>query len=218
MRSKLPNVIKEINNMKRKLLLITIAFAGLFWPVHRAFMASGGFNKVVVVPVPPMKGRKTEKQFYSMLNNSGKSYQTWLKRGKGYIKRREYEQAILAFRKAIDLRPAEEEARFLLAWSYEKRGLEGLPGDSTNWEKLAENEYNKAINLADHLPARYNLAVLLRRNRRFSEARSHLEHILLVNPALALKKKAQAELADLFHQDMRPRHISIEGGERFAHD
>jgi tetratricopeptide (TPR) repeat protein len=213
MHGKLPTVIKEHNNMKRIIFLTFIAGIALLLPVHHAFTGSNEFNSRNTAPVPPRKGRKSEIKFNSMLDNSGKDFPLWMAKGKGYIKRKEYEQAILAFRKALFLRPADEEARFLLAWSYEKRGGEGLPGDRTNWQLLAEKEYRKAIELADHLPSRFNLAILLRQKRKFQEARVHLEHILLVDGNKFLAKKAQEELAAIFHQDMRPRHISREYGD-----
>ncbi len=196
--------------MKRKNLLLTVATIGLFWPMGHAFMAGDGFVKTVTAPIAPINGRKAESRANGLLNNSGVSYSTWLRRGRNYINRREYEQAILAFRKALRLRPAEEEARFLLAWCYEKRGLEGLPGDATDWDMLAEQEYLAAVSLADHLPARYNLALLYRRHERFGEARAHLEHILLTGKRNSLAQMAEAELSDIFHQDMRPRHIAVD--------
>ena len=67
-----------------------------------------------------------------------------------------------------------------------------------------------AIELADHLPSRYNLAILQRRLERYDEARRNLEHILLVTDSKTLKKKASDELQALFHQDVRPRGISNE--------
>ncbi|GAB4276229.1 MAG: hypothetical protein Kow0029_18070 [Candidatus Rifleibacteriota bacterium] len=196
--------------MNRKLLFLIIIIFGLILPAHRAFMASNRFEKNISAPVPPMNGRRGEAAFNQYLNNSGTEYQTWYRKGKAYIKRKEYEQAILAFRKAIYLRPAEEEARFLLGWCYEKRGQEGLPGDKTDWDKLAEKEYKAAISLADHLPARYNLALLQRRNERFEEARKNLEHILMIGTKNALSKKAEAELSAIFQQEMRPAHIALD--------
>ena len=67
-----------------------------------------------------------------------------------------------------------------------------------------------AIEVADHLPSRFNLAILQRRLERYGEARRNLEHILLVSNSKTLKKKASAELQALFHQDVRPRGISNE--------
>ena len=206
----MPTVIKEHKNMKKQILFITIIPVAFFLSWGHAFLAEKDFYKSHQAPVSPMSGRGSEKQFYKMLTKPSTSYTTWLKKGKNYIARKEYEQAILAFRKAVNLRPAEEDARFLLGWCYEKRGKEGLPGDQTNWDKLAEMEYEKAIGLADHLPARFNLAMLLRRQERFNSARVQLEHILLIDHKSALGKKAQNALADLFDQDMRPRHISVD--------
>ncbi|KAF1083289.1 MAG: hypothetical protein GQF41_0067 [Candidatus Rifleibacterium amylolyticum] len=194
--------------MNNRFLLITILLFVAFFAWPKAYMASNGIDRLMHSPVAPMTGRKSEANFYSMLNNSGREYRGWIRDGRNYLARREYEQAIWAFRKAVKLQPAAEEARFLLAWTYEKRGLEGLPGDSTDWDALAIKEYTAAIELADHLPARFNLALLHRRNDRFSEARLQLEHILLVDNRSALARKARTELSALFAQDMRPRSIS----------
>lgn len=196
--------------MKRNhlVLIIILILLGLFCPFRQAFLAGKNFIEKLQAPVAPLYGRKNENKAQNFLNNSGVEFSTWLKRGKKYIQRKEYEQAILAFRKAVYLRPADEEARFLLAWCYEKRGLEGLPGDMTDWEVLAEQEYLAAIALADYLPARYNLALLYRRQERLDEARKHLEHILLINKPGLLTRKAKNELSALFHQSMRPRHIA----------
>lgn len=201
--------------MKRKILLTIAVLVALFIPIKRAFLAGSSFASSSTAPVPPIAGRKAESRSLSYLNNSGVSFSTWMSRGKSYIKRKEYEQAILAFRKALRLRPADAECRFLLAWSYEKRGMEGLPGDSTDWDALAEQEYRAAVSLTDHLPARFNLALLYRRNERLDEARMHLEHILLVKPRDLLARKADAELAALFEQSQRPRHIAVELPEAF---
>lgn len=196
--------------MKRNHFLLIIVLLGTFWPLRQAFLAGKNFSRKIQAPVAPMEGRKTERSVRNLLNDSGVAYTTWMQRGKKYIQRKEYEQAILAFRKAVYLRPAEQEARFLLAWCYEKRGREGLPGDMTNWETLAEQEYLAAIALADHLPARYNLAILYRQQERFDEARKHLEHILLINKPDPLTRKAEKEISALFHQSMRPRHIAVD--------
>lgn len=195
---------KEFN-----LLLIALLLA-VFLPTSRAYLASNMEKPYMEGEIAPITGRNTEVNFYSLINNSGREYESWIKDGRRYLKRKEYEQAIWAFRKAIKLRPAAEEARFLLAWTYETRGLEGLPGDMTNWDRLAENEYLMAIEVADHLPSRFNLAILQRRLERFDEARRNLEHILLVTNSASMRKKASTELQALFHQDVRPRGISNE--------
>ncbi|MBU1106349.1 MAG: hypothetical protein KKB51_06750 [Candidatus Riflebacteria bacterium] len=171
-------------------------------------MASNRDGKILHSPIAPISGRRAEANFYSMLNNSGREYRGWIKDGRNYLARREYEQAIWAFRKAVKLQPATEEARFLLAMTYEKRGLEGLPGDTTDWDTLAAKEYTAAIELADHLPSRFNLALLHRRHERLSEARHHLEHIVLVDNRTSLAKRASTELSAIFAQDMRPRSLS----------
>jgi len=194
--------------MNNRFLLITVVLFIAFFAGSKAYMASKEDDRLMHSPIAPMSGRKAEANFYSMLNNSGREYRSWIRDGRTYLSRREFEQAIWAFRKAIKLQPAAEEARFLLALTYEKRGLEGLPGDNTDWDSLAIKEYTAAIELADHLPARFNLALLHRRNDRFSEARRHLEHIVLIDQRSALASKAKTELSALFAQDMRPGSIS----------
>lgn len=204
--------------MKKIFLTLFLTSAVLLLSGPTAYLASNPEGLMMRTPIAPIGGRKTEVNFYSMLNNSGREYQSWIKSGRTYIKRKEYEQAILAIRKAIKLRPAAEEARFLLAWTYEKRGLEGLPGDMTNWDDLAVKEYTAAIELADHLPSRFNLAVLHRRNERFVEARRHLEHILIINSNGALGKKAATELTSIFEQNVRPEAISSNIRDAYRHE
>ncbi len=194
--------------MNNRFLIITVILFVAFFAGSKAYMASREDDRLMHSPIAPMSGRKAEANFYSMLNNSGREYRSWIRDGRSYLARREFEQAIWAFRKAVKLQPAADEARFLLAWTYEKRGLEGLPGDNTDWDALAINEYTAAIELADHLPARFNLALLHRRNDRFSEARRHLEHIVLIDKSSALARRAKNELSAIFAQDMRPRSIS----------
>lgn len=192
--------------MKRKVILLAIFHVALFIPLSKAYMYDGSGK--TNAPVAPMQGRKAEHSFYSMLSRSGPTYEKWVKDGRTYLVRKEFEQAIWAFRKARELRPAAEEARFLLAWTYEKRGLEGLPGDQTSWDELAETEYMAAIELADHLPARYNLAMLYRRNSELANARKQLEYILLTDSGTTIARMASNELSALFEQDVRPSHIS----------
>lgn len=196
--------------MKRQNIILFILILAVFLPTSRAYLANSMKKPYMEGSIAPIYGRNSEVNFYSLLNNSGREYESWIKDGKKYLKRKEFEQAIWAFRKAVKLRPASEEARFLLGWTYETRGLEGLPGDFTNWDKLAEDEYLIAIEVADHLPSRFNLAILQRRLERYEEARRNLEHILLVTNSKTMKKKASAELQALFHQDVRPKGISNE--------
>ena len=204
--------------MKRQNFILFVLLLAVFLPTSRAYLASSMNKPYMEGSIAPLKGRNSESNFYSLLNNSGREYESWIKDGRKYLKRKEYEQAIWAFRKAVKLRPAAEEARFLLGWTYETRGLEGLPGDYTNWDKLAENEYVMAIEVADHLPSRFNLAILQRRLERYDEARRNLEHILLVTNSATMKKKAAAELQALFHQDVRPRGISNEVKDWSSHE
>lgn len=196
--------------MKRQNIILFILILAIFLPTSRAYLANSMKKPYMEGSIAPIYGRNSEVNFYSLLNNSGREYESWIKDGKKYLKRKEFEQAIWAFRKAVKLRPASEEARFLLGWTYETRGLEGLPGDFTNWDRLAEDEYLIAIEVADHLPSRFNLAILQRRLERYDEARRNLEHILLVTNSKTMKQKASAELQALFHQDVRPKGISNE--------
>jgi len=194
--------------MNKRFLLLTILLFVIFFAGSKAYLASNRDDRLMHSPIAPMSGRKGEANFYSMLNNSGREYRGWMKDGRSYLARREFEQAIWAFRKAVKLQPASEDARFMLACTYEKRGLEGLPGDETDWDNLAIKEYTAAIELADHLPARYNLALLHRRHNRFGEARRHLEHIVIIDNRSALARRAKSELSALFAQDMKPRSLS----------
>ncbi len=204
--------------MKRQTIFLFIILLAIFLPTSRAYLASSMKKPYMEGDIAPIYGRNSEVNFYSLMKNSGREYDSWIKDGKKYLKRKEFEQAIWAFRKAVKLRPAAEEARFLLGWTYETRGLEGLPGDYTNWDKLAENEYSIAIEVADHLPSRFNLAILQRRLERYDEARRNLEHILLVTNSKTMKKRASAELQALFHQDVRPRGISNEVKDWSSYD
>lgn len=204
--------------MIKKILLLAAILSVLLFNGPKAYMASNPDSMLLSAPIAPVSGRKSEANFYNLLNNSGREYRGWINDGRNYIKRREFEQAILAFRKAIRLQPASEEARFLLAWAYEKRGAEGLPGDTTDWDSLAVKEYTAAVELADHLPSRFNLAIIHRKHHRFEEARRHLEHILLINSQNAIGRKASVELASLFEQDMRPRSISSKIGGTVRND
>ena len=204
--------------MKRQNIFLFILILAIFLPTSRAYLANSMKKPYMEGSIAPIYGRNSEVNFYSLLNNSGREYDSWIKDGKKYLKRKEFEQAIWAFRKAVKLRPAAEEARFLLGWTYETRGLEGLPGDFTNWDRLAEEEYQIAIEVADHLPSRYNLAILQRRLERYEEARRNLEHILLVTNSKTMKKKASDELQALFHQDVRPKGISNEVKDWSSYD
>ena len=204
--------------MKRQNFIIFVILLAVFLPTSKAYLANSVNKPYMEGSIAPIYGRNSEVNFYSLLNNSGREYESWIKDGRKYLKRKEFEQAIWAFRKAVKLRPASEEARFLLGWTYETRGLEGLPGETTNWDLLAENEYTMAIEVADHLPSRFNLAILQRRLERYDEARRNLEHILLVTNSKTMKKKASLELQALFHQDVRPRGISNEIKDWSVHE
>jgi tetratricopeptide (TPR) repeat protein len=204
-----PNLIKENSKMKRKLFITAILFAAFVHPVHKAYMSNREFGIKREIPVPPIYGRKKESKCYKYLSKPLRTYNYWMRKGKSYLTRKEFEQAILAFRKASKLRPTSEETRFLLAHSYEKRSMEGLPGDTTNWEQLAIDEYQAAIILADHLPSRYNLALLYQRLDEHTKARKELEHILTISPSSSLGRKAQTALARVFAQDYTPTHLSV---------
>lgn len=194
---------------KFRFIIFVIALAALL-PSSKGFLATKSDNVEITGSIAPMQGRKGEVDFYNLLTNAERTYKSWIRDGNAYLRRTEYEQAIWAYRKAVRLRPAAEEARFLLAVAYEKRLMEGLPGDITNWELLAEKEYKAAIEVADHLPSRFNLAMLQRRQKRYEEARKNLEHILLVKTGNKDKLAIRAEklLEELFDQDVRPDALS----------
>ncbi|MBF0498864.1 MAG: hypothetical protein HQM09_01920 [Candidatus Riflebacteria bacterium] len=162
------------------------------------------------VPVPPLKGRSGERSALGHLLAPARTYAHWLAAGKAYLARREYEQAIWAFRKALRERPLAQESHFLLGCAYVARGAEGLPGDMTGWDELAETSFLAAINLADHLPARYNLGILLTRRDRPAEARVQFEHILNISPKSRLGSLARRALERNIDADLLPRSLAIE--------
>ena len=131
-----------------------------------------------------------------------------MRRGKRYLQRLEFEQAVWAFRKARRQEPTNAEVHFFLGFTYEKRGLQGLPGDQTSWDQLAEASYRQAIALEDFLPARHNIARLLERTNRFSLARKEWEHILLIAPKGALAQAAKKALARNIEADLLPETLS----------
>lgn len=179
------------------------------FPLRKAFMDSSSYKSRGEMPIPPISGRGHEKNSYRWLNKPARTYTYWMGKGKRYLAKREFEQAIWAFRKAKEIRPLSDDARFLLALSYEKRGLEGLPGDQTNWDYLAESEYKGAILLSDHLPSRYNLALLYQRKKDYEKAGMELEHILTVSPTGKMGKMAKKLLTRVFAQSYAPKHLSI---------
>ncbi|MFZ2960468.1 MAG: hypothetical protein WA705_26615 [Candidatus Ozemobacteraceae bacterium] len=161
-------------------------------------------------PIPPLNGRGGERGAMGYLLTPDRTYAHWLSAGKGYLARHEYEQAVWAFRKALRERPLGQDAHFLLGCSYVARGAEGLPGDVTGWEELAETSFLAAIQLADHLPARYNLGILLTRRDRPTEARVQFEHILNVSPKSRLGGLARRALERNIDADLLPRSLSID--------
>lgn len=196
-----------MNKMRFILILVGLA---LLLPNAKGYLANGRNGLELATGIAPFEGRGQEPSFYGHLSKEARSYGSWIKDGHKYMKRLEFEQAILAFRKAVKLQPANQEARFLLAHAYEKRGLEGLPGDYTQWDRLAAEEYELAVALADHLPARYNLALLQLRIGNLEASRRNLEHILLVGkPNDSLYKRAEQRLAENFAQDVRPNSLSV---------
>ena len=185
--------------MKRNSLLFLILMIPLVFPGGKAFLFSEGD------PIPRQGGRKKESGVTGYLTRSPREFPYWMTMAKQYLGRKEYEQAIIALRKAVRLRPMAEEARFLLGHSYELRGREGLPGNLTAWDYLAEKEYLMAIGIADYLPARYNLAMLYERLERYEEARVELEHIMTISPGSHLGKLAARALEGNFDIDLIPR-------------
>jgi len=161
------------------------------------------------IPTPPLKGRTTEGRDLGYLLAPDTGFATWLRRGRNFFARQEFEQAIWAFRKALREKPLAEEAHFLLGCSYVARGAEGLPGDQTAWDDLAESAFHAAIAVGDHLPARFNLGILLTRLGRLDEARREWEHILTVSPRSRLGRLARQALARNMDADLLPRTVGI---------
>ncbi len=193
-------------NMKRKPLIL-VSLVGLWLLAGgRTYAPQGGLKPPSgEIPRPPAKGRGAEGSGMQYLTRPDRTFGYWMARGREYLARTEYEQAILAFRKALKERPMSEEAHFLAGCSYERRGRECLPGDATNWDELAEQEYRAAIAVADYLPARYNLGMLLNRLERDNEARKEFEHILTVRPRSQIGRLARAALERNVQSDFLPR-------------
>lgn len=184
-----------------------LLFGFYLWPTARATMTDKS-APFLLVPQPPASGRAAERRCQAYLTTPDTTYASWVSKGRRYLGRKEYEQAVWAFRKALRLKPLSSEAHFLLGYSLERRGLEGLPGDVTNWDELAEAEYRAAIALDDHLPARYNLGRLLERLERHGEARREFEHILTVSPRGRLSTRAAAGLDRTIDADLEPERRS----------
>ncbi len=182
--------------------------ASVFWVMGNSVSSNDLDNPLHETPIPPLHGRQGEAGMMQFLSKPRFTAEYWLRKGRGYLGRKEYEQAILAFRKAVAEKPLFAEAHFLLAVSYENRGLEGLPGDRTSWDYLAENELRTAISLADFLPARYNLALLLERQGNLAAARPEFEHILTVSPQSKLGKLSKDALERNIQANLLPGALS----------
>ena len=195
--------------MKRHLPFFLCVIVLWFVAGGRTFAPPQGLTPPVgETPHAPSKGRSGESRGMRWLAVSTPTFQKWFAAGRKYLERKEWEQAILAFRKALRERPLSEEAHFLAGVSYERRGREGLPGDATNWDELAENEYRAAVALGDYLPACYNLGILLTRLEREDEARKEFEHILLTKPNSALGSRARQALDRNIQKEYLPRLLS----------
>jgi len=205
----LPKAIEEPRNMPRKTLFLLLGFGALFFPWRQALMLDrlDEAGRLRQIPIPPSAGRGTERRVTHYLTAEPTSFANWLSKGKRYLTRKEFEQAVWAFRKALEMRPLSSEAHFLLGFSFEKRLLEGLPGDLTSWEMLAEEEYRTAIGLDDHLPARFNLGMLLARSGRQDAARREFEHILTISPRSTVGRRAQVAMNRAFEADLMPRTL-----------
>ncbi len=199
-----PMCIEEKMHMNHHRLLVGLLLFGLYlWPTARATMTDNR-APFLSAPQPPSAGRAAERRCQAYLTAADTTYASWVSKGRAYLGRKEYEQAIWAFRKALRLKPLSSEAHFLLGYAFERRGLEGLPGDVTNWDELAEAEYRASIALDDHLPARYNLGRMLERLERHDEARREFEHILTVSPRGRLSARAAAGLDRTIDADLEP--------------
>ena len=209
--------------MKAKKFAFAILLLGLIWPYGKAFMSSfrSDGDPLRETPTVPFKGRGSQNAHRGLPQERGlekigenyltppeRTYDYWFKKGRAYLSRKEFEQAIWAFRKALRENPLSQEAHFLLAFTFESRGKDGLPGDQTCWEKLAEKEYRSAIIHGDHLPSRYNLGMLLSNLGRPNEARKEWEHILLVSPGTKLGVLARKALARNTQSYLLPETLS----------
>jgi tetratricopeptide (TPR) repeat protein len=192
---------------------LLVALGITLLPQGTAFMSSPPRAPKILgeTPNPPSSGRIGESSGARYLTPLDIGFTTWMKRGKTYLSRKEFEQAVLAFRKALQTNPLSADAHFLLGYAYERRSKEGLPGDQTAWDILAERSYRSAIAAGDHLPARFNLGMLLSRTDRAPEARREWEHILTISPGTrlgrlaknALERNQQADfLPSIFEQDI----------------
>lgn len=208
-------------NMNRKPLILMSLVSIWLLAGGRTYAPSGGLKPPSgEIPRPPAKGRGAESAGMAYLTKPERSFGYWMARGREYLARTEYEQAILAFRKALKERPVSEEAHFLAGIAYERRGRECLPGDATNWDELAEQEYRAAIAVADYLPARYNLGMLLNRLERADEARKEFEHILTVRPRSQIGGMARLALERNVQSDFLPRLLEhrIPDGQKESWD
>ncbi|HNV71163.1 MAG TPA: hypothetical protein PKO06_15780, partial [Candidatus Ozemobacteraceae bacterium] len=143
--------------MRKPLMFLSLVVLWLL-AGGRTYAPNGGLKPPSgEIPRPPSRGRSGEGLGMQYLSKPERTYGYWMARGREYLSRAEHEQAVLAFRKALKERPVSEDAHFLAGIAYERRGRECLPGDATNWDELAEQEYRAAIALSDYLPARYNL-------------------------------------------------------------
>lgn len=196
--------------MKRRLFWGIIVFGALFLPWREAALRSAldETGRLRQVPVPPAAGRGAERRVQAWLSRDPTSFAAWMAAGRGYLARKEFEQAIWAFRKAVEMQPLSSEARFLLGVAFERRGREGLPGDLTAWDRLAETEYRTAAGLDDHLPSRFNLGLLCERQGRYDEARREFEHILTIAPQSVLGRRAKTALERTVAADLLPRLLS----------
>ncbi len=196
--------------MKAKKFAFAILLLGLIWPYGKAFMSSfrSDGDPLRETPTVPLRGRVSEKIGENYLTPPERTYDYWFKKGRAYLSRKEFEQAIWAFRKALRENPLSQEAHFLLAFTFESRGKDGLPGDQTCWETLAEKEYRSAIIHGDHLPSRYNLGMLLSNLGRPNEARKEWEHIMLVSPGTKLGVLARKALARNTQSYLLPETLS----------
>lgn len=201
--------------MKKRTLLTTLVLLAILWPNGKAFMSNQELESLSPHETPnvPSNGRRAESAGNAYLTKFPTTFKTWFQKGKNYLGRKEYEQAILAFRKALKEKPLSPETHFLLGVAYEARGKEGLPGDVTSWDTLAESEYQAAICHGDHLPARFNLGMLLQRLERPQEARHEWEHILTVSPKSTLGNRAQTALDRNIDSDLLPQSLTITTSE-----
>ena len=70
--------------MKRQNIILFILILAIFLPTSRAYLANSMKKPYMEGSIAPIYERNSEVNFYSLLNNSGREYESWIKDGKKY--------------------------------------------------------------------------------------------------------------------------------------